>query len=67
MYLCFHEMAFPQMVPNLLRSVLGSFTVAAEAGFSLSISKLLELVQVHESRAVGIIARSEFDRRTASS
>ncbi|XP_020877129.1 uncharacterized protein LOC110227382 [Arabidopsis lyrata subsp. lyrata] len=45
--------AFPQMAPNFLRYVLSTLTVSAEAGFSLTTSKLLGLFRARDSAAAG--------------
>ncbi|KAG7559438.1 hypothetical protein ISN45_Aa05g010340 [Arabidopsis thaliana x Arabidopsis arenosa] len=47
---------FSQMSPNMLRCLLCTFTVAAEAGYSLGLSELLELFQARESRTPGYYA-----------
>ncbi|KAG7548018.1 hypothetical protein ISN44_As12g032260 [Arabidopsis suecica] len=48
--------AFFQMSPNMLRYLLCTFTVAAEACYSLGLSELLELFQARESRTSGYYA-----------
>ncbi|KAG7585766.1 hypothetical protein ISN45_Aa02g011130 [Arabidopsis thaliana x Arabidopsis arenosa] len=48
--------AFSQMSPNMLRYLLCTFTVAAEAGYSLGLCELLELFQARESRTSGYYA-----------
>ncbi|KAG7548010.1 hypothetical protein ISN44_As12g032180 [Arabidopsis suecica] len=55
-YLNHLGIAFSQMSPNMLRSLLCTFTVAAEAGYSLGLSELLELFQARESRTSGYYA-----------
>ncbi|KAG7599244.1 hypothetical protein ISN44_As06g034360 [Arabidopsis suecica] len=50
------RIAFPQMAPNFLRYILSTLTVSAEAGFSLSTSKLLGLFRARESAAAGIFS-----------
>ncbi|KAG7597980.1 hypothetical protein ISN44_As06g022870 [Arabidopsis suecica] len=52
-YLNHLGIAFSQMSPNMLRYLLCTFTVAAEAGYSLGLSELLELFQASESRTSG--------------
>ncbi|KAG7594110.1 hypothetical protein ISN45_Aa01g028900 [Arabidopsis thaliana x Arabidopsis arenosa] len=46
----------PEMSPNMLRCLLCTFTVAAEAGYSLGLNELLELFQARESRTPGYYA-----------
>ncbi|KAG7567850.1 hypothetical protein ISN45_Aa04g006890 [Arabidopsis thaliana x Arabidopsis arenosa] len=56
LYLNHLGIAFSQMSPNMLRYLLCTFTVAAEAGYSLGLSELLELFQARESRTPGYYA-----------
>ncbi|KAG7557030.1 hypothetical protein ISN44_As11g030310 [Arabidopsis suecica] len=55
-YLNHLGIAFSQMSPNMLRYLLCTFTVAAEAGYSLGLCELLELFQARESRTSGYYA-----------
>ncbi|KAG7594074.1 hypothetical protein ISN45_Aa01g028530 [Arabidopsis thaliana x Arabidopsis arenosa] len=55
-YLNHLGIAFSQMSPNMLRYLLCTFTVAAEAGYSLELCELLELFQARESRTSGYYA-----------
>ncbi|KAG7585763.1 hypothetical protein ISN45_Aa02g011100 [Arabidopsis thaliana x Arabidopsis arenosa] len=55
-YLNHLGIAFSQMSPNMLRYLLCTFTVAAEAGHSLGLCELLELFQARESRTSGYYA-----------
>ncbi|KAG7568029.1 hypothetical protein ISN45_Aa04g008670 [Arabidopsis thaliana x Arabidopsis arenosa] len=48
--------ALSQMSPNMLRYLLCTFTVAAEAGYSLGLSELLEIFQARESQTSGYYA-----------
>lgn len=50
LYLHHLGMAFPQMAPNMLRTILCTLKVAAETGFSLSNQDLLELFNVLSSK-----------------
>ncbi|KAG7568053.1 hypothetical protein ISN45_Aa04g008900 [Arabidopsis thaliana x Arabidopsis arenosa] len=52
------------MSPNMLRYLLCTFTVAAEAGYSLGLSELLELFQARESRTSGYYALYPIADRT---
>ncbi|XP_020875860.1 uncharacterized protein LOC110227071 [Arabidopsis lyrata subsp. lyrata] len=52
-YLNHLGIAFSQMSPNMLRYLLCTLTVAAEAGYSLGLCELLELFQARESRTSG--------------
>lgn len=45
-YLKTLNIAFPQLAPNLLRMVLGIFTVVVEVGYSIGVSELLELISL---------------------
>ncbi|KAG7594061.1 hypothetical protein ISN45_Aa01g028390 [Arabidopsis thaliana x Arabidopsis arenosa] len=56
LYLNHLGIAFSQMSPNMLRCLLCTFTVAAEAGYSLGLNELLELFQARESRTPGYYA-----------
>ncbi|KAG7594239.1 Ulp1 protease family C-terminal catalytic domain [Arabidopsis thaliana x Arabidopsis arenosa] len=49
-YLNHLGIAFSQMSPNMLRYLMCTFTVAAEAGYSLGLNELLEFFQARESR-----------------
>ncbi|KAG7585635.1 hypothetical protein ISN45_Aa02g009790 [Arabidopsis thaliana x Arabidopsis arenosa] len=55
-YLNHLGIAFSQMSPNMLRYLMCTFTVAAEAGYSLGLSELLEFFQARESRTSGYYA-----------
>ncbi|KAG7537005.1 hypothetical protein ISN44_As13g009330 [Arabidopsis suecica] len=55
-YLNHLRIAFSQMSSNMLRYLLCTFTVAAEAGYSLGLCELLELFQARESRTSGYYA-----------
>ncbi|KAG7583661.1 hypothetical protein ISN44_As08g031800 [Arabidopsis suecica] len=55
-YLNHLRIAFSQMSPNMLRYLMCTFTVAAEAGYSLGLSELLEFFQARESRTSGYYA-----------
>ncbi|XP_020884664.1 meiosis-specific protein ASY2-like [Arabidopsis lyrata subsp. lyrata] len=55
-YLNHLGIAFSQMSPNMLQYLMCTFTVAAEAGYSLGLSELLELFQARESRSSGYYA-----------
>ncbi|KAG7537031.1 hypothetical protein ISN44_As13g009570 [Arabidopsis suecica] len=55
-YLNHLGIAFSQMSPNMLRYLLCTFTVAAEAGYLLGLCELLELFQARESRTSGYYA-----------
>ncbi|KAG7594078.1 hypothetical protein ISN45_Aa01g028570 [Arabidopsis thaliana x Arabidopsis arenosa] len=55
-YLDHLGIAFSQMSPNMLRYLMCTLTVAAEADFSLGLSELLELFQARESRTSGYYA-----------
>ncbi|KAG7568018.1 hypothetical protein ISN45_Aa04g008560 [Arabidopsis thaliana x Arabidopsis arenosa] len=63
-YLNHLGIAFSQMSPNMLRYLLCTFTVAAEAGYSLGLSELLELFQARESRTSGYYALYPIADRT---
>ncbi|KAG7579930.1 hypothetical protein ISN45_Aa03g040300 [Arabidopsis thaliana x Arabidopsis arenosa] len=43
------EIALPQLTPNLLRTILGIITVAAEAGYVIGVPELNELLRVKSS------------------
>ncbi|CAH8279327.1 unnamed protein product [Arabidopsis lyrata] len=43
------EIALPQLTPNLLRTILGIITVAAEAGYVIGVPELNELLSVRSS------------------
>ena len=43
------EIALPQLTTNLLRTILGFITVAAEAGYIIGVSELNELLSVRSS------------------
>ncbi|KAG7564371.1 hypothetical protein ISN44_As10g011370 [Arabidopsis suecica] len=45
-YLAALEIALPQLTPNLLRTILGIITVAAEAGYIVGVPELNELLSV---------------------
>ncbi|XP_020877111.1 uncharacterized protein At3g60930, chloroplastic-like [Arabidopsis lyrata subsp. lyrata] len=55
-YLDHLGIAFSQMSPNMLRYLMCTFTIAAEAGYSLGLSELLEFFQARESRTFGYYA-----------
>ncbi|KAG7552324.1 hypothetical protein ISN45_Aa06g029290 [Arabidopsis thaliana x Arabidopsis arenosa] len=55
-YLNHLGIAFSQMSPNMLRYLLCTFTVVAEAGYSLRLCELLELFQARESQTSGYYA-----------
>ncbi|KAG7533107.1 hypothetical protein ISN45_Aa08g007410 [Arabidopsis thaliana x Arabidopsis arenosa] len=55
-YLNHLRIAFSQMSPNMLRYLMCTFTVAAEAGYLLGLSELLEFFQARESRTSGYYA-----------
>ncbi|KAG7564138.1 hypothetical protein ISN44_As10g009020 [Arabidopsis suecica] len=55
-YLNHLGVAFSQMSPNMLRYLLCTFTVAAEAGYSLGLYELLELFQARKSQTSGYYA-----------
>ncbi|KAG7585504.1 hypothetical protein ISN45_Aa02g008630 [Arabidopsis thaliana x Arabidopsis arenosa] len=63
-YLNHLGIAFSQMSPNMLRYLLCTFTVAAEAGYSLGLCELLELFQARESRTSGYYALYTIADRT---
>ncbi|XP_020884709.1 meiosis-specific protein ASY2-like [Arabidopsis lyrata subsp. lyrata] len=48
-YLAVLEIALPQLTPNLLRTILGIITVAAEAGYIIGVPELNELLSVRSS------------------
>ncbi|CAH8263313.1 unnamed protein product [Arabidopsis lyrata] len=48
-YLAVLEIALPQLTPNLLRTILGIITVAAEAGYIIGVAELNELLSVRSS------------------
>ncbi|XP_020872665.1 meiosis-specific protein ASY2-like [Arabidopsis lyrata subsp. lyrata] len=48
-YLAVLEIALPQLTPNLLRTILGIITVAAEAGYVIGVPELNELLSVRSS------------------
>ncbi|OAP06578.1 hypothetical protein AXX17_AT3G36270 [Arabidopsis thaliana] len=48
-YLSALEIALPQLTPNLLRTILGIITIAAEAGYAIRVLKLNELLSVGSS------------------
>ncbi|XP_020877150.1 meiosis-specific protein ASY2-like [Arabidopsis lyrata subsp. lyrata] len=48
-YLAVLEIALPQLIPNLLRTILGIITVAAEAGYIIGVPELNELLRVRSS------------------
>ncbi|KAG7559350.1 hypothetical protein ISN45_Aa05g009470 [Arabidopsis thaliana x Arabidopsis arenosa] len=48
-YLAALEIALPQLTPNLLRTILGIITVAAEAGYIIGVPELNELLSVRSS------------------
>ncbi|KAG7583746.1 hypothetical protein ISN44_As08g032630 [Arabidopsis suecica] len=48
-YLAALEISLPQLTPNLLRTILGIITVAAEAGYIIGVSELNELLSVRSS------------------
>ncbi|KAG7559368.1 hypothetical protein ISN45_Aa05g009660 [Arabidopsis thaliana x Arabidopsis arenosa] len=52
-YLNHLGIAFSQMSPNMLRYLMCTFTVAAQAGYSLGLNELLEFFQARESRTSG--------------
>ncbi|KAL9830969.1 hypothetical protein AtNW77_Chr3g0195751 [Arabidopsis thaliana] len=49
-YLSALEIALPQLTPNLLRTILGIITIAAEAGYAIRVLKLNELLSVRSFR-----------------
>ncbi|CAH8267443.1 unnamed protein product [Arabidopsis lyrata] len=49
LYLAALEIALPQLTPNLLRTILGIITVAAEAGYVIGVAELNELLSVRSS------------------
>ncbi|KAL9293572.1 hypothetical protein AtEden1_Chr3g0196271 [Arabidopsis thaliana] len=49
-YLSALEIAFPQLTPNLLRTILGIITIAVEAGYAIGVLKLNELLSVRSFR-----------------
>ncbi|KAG7599520.1 hypothetical protein ISN44_As06g037020 [Arabidopsis suecica] len=55
-YLNHLGIAFSHMSSNMLLYLMCTFTVAAEAGYSLGLSELLELFQTRESRTSGYYA-----------
>ncbi|XP_020878635.1 meiosis-specific protein ASY2-like [Arabidopsis lyrata subsp. lyrata] len=48
-YLAVLEIALPQLTPNLLRTILGIITIAAEAGYIIGVPELNELLSVRSS------------------
>jgi len=48
-YLSDLEIALPQLTSNLLRTILGIITIAAEAGYAIGVPKLNELLSVKSS------------------
>ncbi|KAG7586481.1 hypothetical protein ISN45_Aa02g017780 [Arabidopsis thaliana x Arabidopsis arenosa] len=48
-YLAALEIALPQLTPNLLRTILGIITIAAEAGYVIGVTELNELLSVRSS------------------
>ncbi|KAL9285870.1 hypothetical protein AtEden1_Chr4g0279341 [Arabidopsis thaliana] len=53
-YLSALEIALPQLTPNLLRTILGIITIAAEAGYVIGVPKLNKLLSVRSaSKKVG--------------
>ncbi|CAA0270571.1 unnamed protein product [Arabidopsis thaliana] len=48
-YLSDLEIALPQLTSNLLRTILGIITIAAEAGYAIGVPKLNELLSVRSS------------------
>ncbi|VYS61918.1 unnamed protein product [Arabidopsis thaliana] len=48
-YLSALEIALPQLTPNLLRTILGIITIAAEAGYVIGVPELNELLSVRSS------------------
>ncbi|CAA0269046.1 unnamed protein product [Arabidopsis thaliana] len=48
-YLLALEIALPQLTPNLLRTILGIITIAAEAGYVIGVPELNELLSVRSS------------------
>ncbi|XP_020877151.1 meiosis-specific protein ASY2-like [Arabidopsis lyrata subsp. lyrata] len=48
-YLAVLEIALPQLTPNLLRTILGIITVAAEARYIIGVPELNELLSVRSS------------------
>ncbi|KAG7585526.1 hypothetical protein ISN45_Aa02g008840 [Arabidopsis thaliana x Arabidopsis arenosa] len=48
-YLAALEIALPQLTPNLLQTILGIITVAAEAGYIIGVPELNELLSVRSS------------------
>ncbi|KAG7559291.1 hypothetical protein ISN45_Aa05g008850 [Arabidopsis thaliana x Arabidopsis arenosa] len=55
-YLNHLRIAFSQMSPNMLRYLMCTFTIAAEDGYSLGLSELLEFFKARESRTSGYYA-----------
>ncbi|CAH8256778.1 unnamed protein product [Arabidopsis lyrata] len=49
LYLAALEIALPQLTPNLLRTILGITTIAAEAGYVVGVTELNELLSVRSS------------------
>ncbi|CAH8264131.1 unnamed protein product [Arabidopsis lyrata] len=49
LYLAALEIALPQLTPNLLRTILGIITIAAEAGYVIGVAELNELLSVRSS------------------
>ncbi|XP_020887418.1 meiosis-specific protein ASY2-like [Arabidopsis lyrata subsp. lyrata] len=49
LYLAALEIALPQLTPNLLRTILGIITIAAEAGYVVGVTELNELLSVRSS------------------
>lgn len=54
LYLQYLGVALPQMTPNILRLVLCTFMATAETIFLVSVTELLKLFNVHDSRASGM-------------
>ncbi|KAG7536892.1 hypothetical protein ISN44_As13g008160 [Arabidopsis suecica] len=48
-YLAALEIALPQLTPNILRTILGIISVAAEAGYVIGVPELNELLSVRSS------------------
>ncbi|KAG7528249.1 hypothetical protein ISN44_Un206g000020 [Arabidopsis suecica] len=48
-YLAALEISLPQLTPNLLRTILGIITLAAEAGYIIGVPELNELLSVRSS------------------
>ncbi|AAF18636.1 F5J5.12 [Arabidopsis thaliana] len=66
-YLLALEIALPQLTPNLLRTILGIITIAAEAGYVIGVPELNELLSVRSSsKKVGYFSVIRTPTRTSS-